>query len=252
MARPRVIVTLLVDENERLVKSIRFGKRTYIGEPLNVAKILSEKCADELVLLDIDASARDYSPRMELVESIVSESFVPVAYGGGVQDTSEMADLFYLGVDKVILKSAAEQNPILIEKAARLYGSQAVVVCLEYGGGLFSKIAMSLGVGGDVTERAKNAEALGAGELLLYCVDRDGTYRGVDRKTLEKVVESVTIPVIGCGGARDYEDLRKSIADTHCAGIAAGSLFCFQGQGTGVLIRYPDEKQLTKITGTVL
>lgn len=250
MQRIRVIPTLLTDSRGRLVKTIKFGKRTYIGDPINAVKIFNTKEVDELVLLDIDATSDGRQPNFEAVEDIVSEAFMPVGYGGGIHSMEDIERLYQCGIEKVILSSCTLENQELIEQAAKRFGAQAVVICLQVKKKLFSdfKTRMRSGsnkLGGAPETVAKNVVDCGAGELILYDMDRDGTYQGYNLELLQRVSSAVDVPVVACGGARNVEDFKDAVVDGGCSAVAAGSMFVYQSEKRGVLISYPSQTELT-------
>lgn len=247
--RPRIIPTLLIDANGRLVKTVKFGKRTYIGDPINAVKIFNNKEVDELVLLDIDASRKGYQPNYAHIEDIVGEAFMPVAYGGGLRTMEHIEKAYQSGIEKIILSSSLLDGNKLIHDAAARWGMQAITVCLPIGIKLWGKPKLRLAGGqktiaGSIEEAAKSAVAAGAGELIIYSIDRDGTFDGYDQELLSRVTEVVGVPVIACGGARDVPDLVRAITKANCAAVAAGSLFVYRAKGQGVLINYPSPTQL--------
>lgn len=250
--RIRVIPTLLVSSSGGLVKTVRFKNRTYIGDPINAVRIFNEKGVDELVLLDIDASREGREPRYQAIEEIVSEAFMPVAYGGGITSVDQMARLFRCGLEKVILCTSPHSNPELIPEAAARFGSQSLVVSLDvrrqwFGGRKLRVKGGNVAVEKDPVAFARKAVADGAGEVLVYSIDRDGTYEGYDLELLRSISTAVTVPVIACGGARNIDDFRAAINEAGCSAVAAGSIFVYSGRNQGVLINYPslDPRQLS-------
>jgi len=254
----RVIPTLLIDGNGGLVKTIRFGKRTYIGDPINAVRIFNEKEVDELVLLDIDATLNARGPNLHLIEDIVSEAFMPVAYGGGISSVSQMADALRCGVEKVVVNTAFHQNPGLIGESAARFGSQSVVGCLDIRRGIFGGVSLmthsaSRKFQGDALRIAEAWCSAGAGELMVYSVDRDGTRRGYDISALKQIAERVEVPVIACGGAGSFEDFVSAHDKGNCSAVAAGSLFVYHSSTLGVLINYPNRAELdTKVFSKLL
>lgn len=247
MRRLRVLPALLVDKDGRLIKTIRFGKRTYIGDPINAVKIFNDKGVDELILLDIDASPGHREPNFALVEEIASEAFMPIGYGGGVTSVSQMKALFRAGVEKIVLNSALASTPNLISDAARIFGSQSVVVALDVKLSVFGKYLCYCQSGKKKlttpVEWAQECERLGAGELLLTSVDREGTYAGYDLKLISQVAQAVRVPVVANGGARGPDDFVEAVACGSSA-VAASSIFIYAAQNEGVLIRFPNESEL--------
>lgn len=250
--RPRVIPTLLVDGDGRLVKTVKFGKRSYIGDPINAVKIFNNKEVDELVLLDIDATRKGYEPKYGHIEDIVSEAFMPVAYGGGLRTMGQIERAFRTGIEKVVLSSSLLDGTDLISQAAARWGAQAISVCLPVGAQLFGKSKVRLAsarkaMSGCIEDIARSVVAAGAGELIIYSIDRDGTFGGYDLNLLSSVTSTTNVPVVACGGAHDIADLVSAVADARCAAVAAGSLFVFRAKGQGVLINYPSSTQLSAL-----
>lgn len=247
MMRPRVIPVLLL-RSGRLVKTVRFDETTYVGDPRNAVKIFNDKMVDELVLLDIDATTSDRPPDFNLIEEIVSEAFMPVAYGGGIRTLEEAAQIVALGVEKAILSSNAIQDPSLIQRLANHLGSQGVVVCLDVKKGRRGyEVRTHSGkrrTGIDPVAFASQAAALGAGEILINHIDRDGMMNGYDLELIRSVSNSIQVPLIACGGAGSLADIRAVIREGGASAAAAGSLFLFRGRHRSVLITYPGELQL--------
>lgn len=249
MRRIRVIPTLLLDRDGGLVKTVRFGKRTYIGDPINAVKIFNDKGADELLLLDIDATDDLYPPKFQLIEDIVSEAFMPVGYGGGVTSVQQAGQLFRLGVEKVVLSTAALKTRELITETAQQYGSQSTVVCLNVKRSLWGRYKLkssdsSRAAQPSPLEFAKAAVAAGAGEIIVNSIDRDGTYTGYDHSLISQIADAVEVPVVACGGARSIDDFVQAVRDSHCTAVAAGSMFLFQSSSRGILISYPSAEEL--------
>ena len=245
--RPRIIPVLLLHKNQ-LYKTVEFGSPKYVGDPRNAVRIFNDLSADELVLLDIDASRERRPPNLELIEEIVSEAFMPVGYGGGVTDFETARQILRIGVEKVVLCTAAAENPALIRETSEAFGAQSVVCCIETrkqrfrGYGCFvrggsQKLAKS------ALELARDYVAAGAGEILVNSIDRDGTFKGYDLEITREVASGVNVPVIACGGADSYEDLARAIHDAGASAAAAGSLFVFQRPHRAVLITFPTEAE---------
>lgn len=245
----RIIPVLLIHESG-LVKSVKFKSYKYVGDPINAVKIFNDKEVDEICILNITASKQKKSPDIEHIGQIVSEAFMPVAYGGGVTSIEHAEKLYYNGVEKVVLNYAAVFYPELITQIARRYGSQAVIVSIDYKYGLFGKSsAYTLNATENIKksplEFAKEMEDRGAGEIFLNSIERDGTYEGYDIEMIEKVNKAVNIPIIACGGAGSSDDFRKAV-DAGASAVAAGSMFVFQRPHNAVLISYPPYQQLTE------
>jgi cyclase len=226
-----------------LYKTKQFKNPAYIGDPINAVRIFNEKEVDELIILDIDSSKENKAPNYALIEEIVSEAFMPVAYGGGISSLSIAKKLFQLGVEKLIINSALQKNHNLLAEIAAIYGVQAVVACIDYKKGFLggTKAYFVNGTKKSIytpQELAQIAENAGAGELILNAIDREGTYQGYDINLLKQIVKAVNIPVVISGGASsnaDFDDAKHVGA----SGMAAGSMFIYQRPHNAVLISYP-------------
>ena len=249
MQRIRVIPVLLLHKGG-LVKSVRFRNYKYVGDPINAVKIFNEKEVDELVVLDIDATREGRTPDISKIAEIAGEAFMPMAYGGGVTTLEEIKTILFSGYEKVIINSHALANPNLITQAASQVGSQSVVVSVDVKKNVLGKYRV-YGNNGSKSSRkdpvtfAKEMEDRGAGELIVYAIDRDGKYTGYDYELLETVAHAVDIPVIACGGASRVEDFYEAVQHGASA-VAAGSLFVFSGPHRAVLINYPNQQELTE------
>ena len=248
MMKTRVIPCLLLREGG-LVKTVKFKDPSYVGDPINAVKIFNTKEVDELVVLDIGATAEGRAPDFEAILDIVSEAFMPVAYGGGITQVDQAQQLFALGVEKVVINSAAVDSPDLISQLAVRFGSQSVVVAVDAKRcGIFSKLeAMTHNAGNktgkDPAAFAREMERLGAGEIFLTAVDRDGTMTGYDVELIKQVADAVDVPLVACGGAGKLSDFTRA-AQAGASAVAAGSLFVYHGPHRAVLISYPDRREL--------
>ena len=226
------------------MKTEKFKEPKYLGDPRNVVKIFNEKEVDELAILDITATPEGRPPRFDLIKEIVSEAFMPVAYGGGIRTIEEVRAVLGLGVEKIIVNTRAVEDPTFIRAAAGEFGSQSVVVCLDVKENLFGKYEVRTRCGKKGTGQcpiavARRMEEMGAGELVLQSIDRDGTRIGYDLELVRQVADSVSIPVIACGGAGRLEDFGDAVRDGGASAVAAGSFFVFHGRHRAVLISYP-------------
>lgn len=244
--RPRVIPVLLLD-NSGLVKTVRFGKPTYIGDPINAVRLFNDMEVDELVVLDINASRECRGPNYTLIKELAGEAFMPLCYGGGVRTADEFARLFDLGLEKVSVDQGAVRNPDLIRDASVRFGSQSVVVCIDIRssrlGGARGWDYLSKKKLAAPESIARKMEQAGAGELFLSFVDRDGVMKGMDLPTIQSVSRHVSIPVVALGGAGSLEDLVAASAAGADA-VAAGSIFVYHGHTKGILINYPSQPEL--------
>jgi cyclase len=230
-----------------MVKTRAFARPQYLGDPINAVKIFNEKEADELVLLDIEATRRGHID-FAWLEDIVSEAFMPVAYGGGVRSLDDARVLFSLGVEKVVLNTAAWETPRLIADMAAQFGAQAVVVSVDAKTNVWRRQRVYVRGGRTPTETAPRdfavrCEALGAGEILLTSIAREGAFSGYDLDLVESVAGAVRIPVIAHGGAGSLDHFVPAVARGASA-VAAGSMFVFAGKGEGMLINYPSQSDL--------
>jgi cyclase len=244
--RPRVIPVLLLKEN-LLYKTVRFGNPTYVGDPRIAVKIFNDKGADEIVLLDIAATRERRRPNFKLIGEIAGECFMPVAYGGGIRDIGDVRAVLKLGVEKVVLNTAAVENPGLVSEAARINGSSSVVVSIDAKRDLFGRYRVFTHAGArktglDPVALAKRAAEAGAGEIIINSIDRDGTQKGYDLPLTRSVAEAVDVPVVACGGAGSVGDFKAAFREARASAAAAGSFFVFQGPHRAVLITYPVEE----------
>lgn len=250
MFRIRVIPILLL-RNKGLVKTIKFSKSKYIGDPINAVKIFNAKEVDELVFLDIDASKEGRNPNFNLISDIAKECFMPFGYGGGIKNLDEIKTLFSIGVEKVILNSSALRNLSLVQEASSIYGSQSIVISIDVFRNVWGKYKVYSHAGikhtrNDLFEYMKDAEMAGAGEIIINSVDNDGMMSGYDLNLIEKASSAVRVPIIACGGAASMFDFRKAL-DSGASAVAAGSLFVFHGPNKAVLINYPSQNQIKQL-----
>ena len=248
MLRPRVIPCLLVHEGG-LVKTVGFKAPKYVGDPINAVKIFNEKEADELVVLDIDATVNGVEPDYKMIANLAAECRMPLCYGGGVGSAAQAKKIIGLGVEKVAVSAAAIENSGLIKQIAGEIGRQSVVVVLDVKKRLLSKeydVYIHNGKKNtkrSVIEVAKNFEALGAGEIVINSIDRDGQMKGYDLTLAKQIRDAVTIPITFLGGAGSLDDIGALIRTCGVVGASAGSLFVFKGIYKAVLISYPNVLQ---------
>jgi cyclase len=250
MERIRVIPSLLLS-NGGLVKTTKFSKPAYVGDPINAVKIFNEKEVDELVVLDISAARLHSPPNFDAIAKLATECFMPLAYGGGISSISHIRTLFKGGVEKVILNSCIHKQPGMLKQAVGEFGSQSIVASIDAKKDLFGRYRVKINGGTKWTKHtphylAQYAVSLGAGEIFLNSIDRDGTMSGYDLNLIELVTKSVPVPVIACGGASSIKDFALAVAVGGAAAVSAGSMFVFHGPHKAVLINYPDEAKLKK------
>lgn len=241
--RIRIIPALLL-MNEGLYKTVKFKDPKYVGDPINTVKIFNEKEADELALVDITAS-RDQKPiNYKKIAEIAGEAFMPMAYGGGIRSFDDACRVFDAGFEKVIINSAIAKDTELPNAIAKVYGSQAVVVSIDVKPDWLGRYKVYTHGGANNTgytpvDYARRAEQLGAGEIFLQSIHKDGTWEGYDIPLIKMVSDAVSIPVVACGGASNIDDFRKAITEGGASAVAAGSMFVYQKKGMGVLISFP-------------
>lgn len=255
MLRPRIIPCLLL-QNGALVKTVQFANPKYVGDPLNAVRIFNEKEVDEITVLDIDATARKREPNYTLIANLAAECRMPLCYGGGVTSADQVQRLVSLGVEKVAMSAAAISRPDLISEAATQVGSQSVVVVLDvrragdrwevftHNGSRATKL--------DPVQFAAKVESLGAGEVVVNSIDRDGVMKGYDLDLVARVRDAVRLPLTILGGAGSLKDVGDLIRRFGLIGAAAGSLFVFKGVYKAVLITYPsraDKDELCRPVG---
>ena len=251
MLRTRVIPCLLL-KNDGLVKTKKFKKPVYVGDPINAVKIFNEKEVDELLIIDIEASKLNRGPDFGLLERICRESFIPMGYGGGICTVEEVKKLCWLGFEKVSLNQVALHDHKFVTKAADLVGSQSVVVTIDIKKNwrgkyfVYDHVSQKLTAHTPENYAVKMAEN-GAGELLLNFVDDDGCMSGYNIDVIHRVSSVVDIPTIALGGASSLEDFRKAVVYGHASAVAAGSFFVFYGAHRAVLISYPEKRELKKL-----
>lgn len=251
MLYPRIIPSLLLSEN-RLVKTIKFGAETYIGDPINAVRIFNEKEADELALMDIKAS-RNGVINYNLLSRIAREAFMPLSYGGGIQNVEEVKRLLGLGYEKIILNSATKSNPELITATAALCGSQSTVVCVDYSRDLFGKPKIfdhlaKKRTSQDLFSYLIKVQNLGAGEVILHDRDREGTYLGLDKNIITQAASKINIPIVPLGGASSIEEIWDLLGETSVQAFAAGSIFVYHGPRKAVLITYPKNQRGNRLS----
>lgn len=250
MLKTRVIPCLLL-KGSGLVKTQKFKNPTYLGDPINIVKIFNEKEVDELILLDITATLNNAQPNLKQIAEIAGECFMPLGYGGGIRDLEDIQKILALGVEKVVINTHAVENPSFIEKASKLFGSQSIIVSIDVKKNLFGRYEIFSHNGRQSTKldplrHAIHMQEMGAGELMLNSIDRDGMMQGYDIELIRKISESVSIPVIACGGAGNQNNFNEAVK-AGASAVAAGSLFVFQGKHRAVLISYPSQNELKRV-----
>jgi imidazole glycerol-phosphate synthase subunit HisF len=243
--RIRIIPALLL-MNDGLYKTIQFKNARYVGDPINTVKIFNEKEADELVLLDIAATKDKKSINYKKIAEMAGEAFMPMAYGGGISSFDDAKKVFDCGFEKIVINSAAFENPGLLTQVANVYGIQSVVAGIDVKPDWLNRYRVFICGGTKNTgitpaEYAKRVQEAGAGEILLQAIHKDGTWNGYDIEMISVVSHSVSIPVVACGGASGINDFSDAIVKGGASAVAAGSMFVYQKKGMGVLISFPSQ-----------
>jgi len=248
MLRTRVIPCLLL-KGDGLVKTTKFRDPVYVGDPINAIRIFNDKGVDELVFLDITASLEGRGPRLDMIRDFASECFMPVGYGGGIRHLEDARAVLSLGIEKIIVNTSALRNPALVTEISNEFGAQATVVCMDVvkkfiGGHEVASAAGRRKTGIKPLEHAVRMVELGAGEIIVNSVDRDGTQSGYDIPLIRSIADGVSVPVVALGGAGSSDDFKAAVTDGHASAVAAGSMFVFHGRHRAVLISYPSRAEL--------
>jgi cyclase len=249
MFRPRIIPVLLL-KNRILVKSVRFKEPSYIGDPINAVKIFNDLEADELVFLDIEATRENRLISLDFIKDVGQEANMPFSVGGGIRTIEDIRQIIEAGAEKVILNSYAAENPDFIKEASETFGSSTIAVCMDVKKKLFGGMqtwikAGTKSSGHSPVAFAKLMEEKGAGEIIVQSIEKDGTMSGYDIELIRSISDAVTIPVIALGGAGSNNDLKEAFYKGFANGLAAGSMFVYQGTKKGVLISYPEKGEIS-------
>lgn len=247
MLYPRIIPCLLV-HNKGLVKTIKFKDPKYVGDPINAVKIFNEKEADELMVLDIDATRENREPDYKMIENLARECRMPLCYGGGIKTAEQAQRIFNLGVEKIAISSIAIENQKVIKEIASQVGNQSVVVVLDVKKKLFGGYDVYTHNGKnkskvDLIKFVEEIQELGIGEIVLNSIDHDGEMKGYDFHLIEMLRPLIHVPLTVLGGAGSLDDVGQLIKKYGIIGASAGSLFVFKGKYRAVLISYPNEDE---------
>ncbi len=241
----RIIPCLDVAEG-KVVKGVRFRNLKIAGDPVELAKYYNDQGADELIFLDVTASVENRKTMLSVVDKVARKVFIPLCVGGGISSATDMRSLLNAGADKVAICTSAIKNPALLKEGARLFGSQCIVVsidakryssswhCYTHGGRNDSGI--------DAIEWAKMSEKLGAGEILLNSIDRDGTKKGYDIELTKRVGEKIKIPVIASGGGGSLEHIYQVIKHGNADAVLLASILHYKQLTIGKIKEYLRKK----------
>ncbi len=248
MLKTRIIPVLLL-RNEALVKTVNFNNAAYIGDPINTVRIFNELEVDELVFLDITATNEKRQPNLKILYEISNECFMPLGYGGGLQDFDTVKSIFSIGFEKVILNSVTHSQPSFVTRVAEHFGNQAVVASIDVKKSFWGKHEVytksrQKNTKKDPVQWALELEDLGAGEIILTSIDKEGTWSGFDIGLIKKVTDAVSIPVIAHGGAGTLQHIIDVVKEGRASAVGLGSMVVYQQKGMGVLVNFPDKQQL--------
>ena len=248
MLKTRLIPCLDV-KNGRVVKGVNFLDLKDAGDPVEQAKFYDDSGADELCFLDITASHENRGTILGVVERTAEQCFIPLTVGGGIRTLEDIRRLLKAGADKISINTAAVKNPQLVESAAKKFGSQCVVVALDARRTNNSYEIFTHGgrtqTGIDALDWAKRMESLGAGELLLTSMDRDGTQKGFDLELTQMIADAVKIPLIASGGVGKLQHLVDGVKVGHASAVLAASIFHFGAYSIGEAKSYMESKGIS-------
>ncbi len=215
-----------------MVKGVRFREIRYAGDPVELASRYSRECADEIVFLDITASHERRETMVDVIEKTAREVFIPLTVGGGIRSTADMKRVLRAGADKITVNTSAIKNPSLVEEGSSLFGSQCIVVAIDAkscGEGIWECFIYGgrEPAGVDALEWAQRVEELGAGEIMLTSMDRDGTKEGFDIELISSISEAVNIPVIASGGVGTPHHILEAFREGKADAALAASIFHF-------------------------
>lgn len=235
---------MLLYKNGGLVKSVKFKSYTYIGDPINAVRIYNECFADEIIILDIDASKKKTTIDLQLVKEVGEEANMPFSVGGGIDSIQKIYERLKNGAEKVIINSAALNNPDFVKEASENFGSSTITVCVDIKKNLLGKYQVYSHKENKVLsinyiDYIKKIEYSGAGEIIIQSVDNDGVMKGYDAKLYESLSKEINIPIVALGGAGDIHDMEKLWYSSSVNSFSAGSMFVYFGKMKGVLINYP-------------
>ncbi|MCX8130814.1 MAG: glycosyl amidation-associated protein WbuZ [Clostridia bacterium] len=234
MLKRRIIPTLLLKDG-RMVKGSNFTNFRDVGNPVTAARVYNAQKVDELVFLDICPTYESREKVNEIIRNVASECFMPLTVGGGIKSIGDIKNFLEIGADKVSINSEAYRNPSLIKDAAQKFGDQCIVISVDYKKTIDGNLKVFIDSGQTQTdveplEYIKRCTQLGAGEILLTNIDREGTMQGYDIELIQKASESVNVPIIASGGAGTLEDLLTAFNKAKAAAVSAGSIFHFTDQ----------------------
>jgi cyclase len=241
MLAKRIIPCLDVHDG-RVVKGVNFVNLRDAGDPVEQARVYDAECADELFFLDITATHEGRDTMLDMVRRVADSIFIPFGVGGGIRTVEDIRDVLLAGADKISVNSAPVRDPALLSRAAERFGSQCIVLAIDarWNGDMYEVVVRGgrEPTGLEAVAWAAEAERLGAGEILLTSMDRDGTKSGYDLKLTHAVTAAVSIPVIASGGAGTADHFLDVLTDGQASAALAASLFHFRELSIGALKSY--------------
>ena len=246
MLRKRIIPILQLKDDE-LIKSYKFKNPQYVGDPVNVVRIFNEIKVDEIILLDIFKSKNNSEINFEIIKDIADECRMPFTYGGGIKNLKQVEKLFSIGVEKISINTAALENEKLIKSLSQIYGSQSVVVSIDVKDNFFGKKKIFNSTKNkflqeNLASKIEKYIKLGAGEILINNISREGTLLGFDYSILDLLNKKIEIPLILNGGINSYSEINKILDINYIDAVGVGAFFIYYGPHRAVLISYIPEK----------
>ena len=248
MLRKRIIPILLLKDDE-LIKSTKFKDHQYVGDPINAVRIFNEIKVDEIILLDIFKSNNNLDLNYEIIKDIADECRMPFTYGGGIKNLKQVEKLFLIGVEKISINTAALEDEQIIKSLSNVYGSQSVVISIDikedfFGNKKIFDSSKKKFLKIDIIDQIQKYIDLGAGEILINNVSKEGTLNGFDFSLLELLNKRLNIPIIVNGGINSYKEINLILENENIDAVGVGAFFIYYGPHRAVLISYmPDDER---------
>ncbi len=248
MLRKRIIPILQLNDDE-LIKSTKFKNHQYVGDPINAVRIFNEIKVDEIILLDIFKSKNNSELNYKVIKDIADECRMPFTYGGGIKNLKQVEKLFLIGVEKISINTAALEDEQIIKSLSKVYGSQSIVISIDINEDFFGtkKIYNSVNkkyLKINIIDQIQKYIDLGAGEILINNVSKEGTLKGFDFSILELLNKRLNIPLIVNGGINSYDEINRILGNENIDAVGVGAFFIYYGPHRAVLISYmPDDSR---------
>jgi cyclase len=251
MLRTRIIPCLLL-KNESLVKTVKFKEYNYVGDPSNTVRIFNELEVDELMFLDIFASKENRDINYKVLKDIANECFMPLSYGGNIKSLEDARKILEIGFEKIVINSNSFNNLKLITEISNYFGAQSVVGSIDVKETFFGNQKIYSHHGRkkqniDIVEWAKQLENAGVGELLITSIDKEGSWDGYDIELIKSITQNVQVPVIANGGCGNVNHIGEVVKKANASACAVGSMIVYQKKGMGVLVNFPDRKEIEEV-----